>query len=141
MREWCDLNGVDRHAHITKSALWAYLRVLRESDPEKYKKYEVDAIAREAGLEIARLPPYNSHLNPIEMIWAIFKQRVRKANTASLMNKATHLRIMEQLVAEVFATITGEEVGNTRRHCADLWRKYALGPVVHIVEDTEDTDE
>ena len=34
------------------------------------KTYQVDEMAREAGHEVIRLPPYHCHLNPIELLWA-----------------------------------------------------------------------
>jgi hypothetical protein len=141
MREWCTRNNVDHNTYTTKSALWAYLRLLRESEPEKYGKYEVDMIARAAGHEIARLPPYNSHLNPIELVWALFKPRVRKENTKNLLNKKANLSRMETLAAETFDTITNEEIADIWRHTADIWRKYASGPVVHLTNEHEETGE
>ena len=47
----------------------------------KQKKYIVDQLIHEAGHYILRLPPYHSHLNPIELVWAEVKRSVAENNT------------------------------------------------------------
>ncbi len=34
------------------------------------KKYRVDEMAKAAGHEVVRLPPYHCTFNPIELVWA-----------------------------------------------------------------------
>ena len=37
------------------------------------KKFKVDEMAKEAGHEVIRLPPYHCNLSPIELLWAFMK--------------------------------------------------------------------
>ena len=41
--------------------------------PRQRKEYVLDNLAREAGHDVIRLPPYHCDLNPIELIWAQMK--------------------------------------------------------------------
>ena len=46
----------------------------------QFKKYIIDEMANQKGLQILRLPPYHCSLNPIELAWASLKWHVRKLN-------------------------------------------------------------
>ena len=43
--------------------------------------YVIDKIAKAAGHEVVRLPPYHCELHPIEMAWAQVKGYIRVHNT------------------------------------------------------------
>lgn len=54
------------------------LKIVKSNNFEK--TYVIDKLAKEAGHEIIRLPPYYCILNPIELMWSHIKQTVRKSN-------------------------------------------------------------
>ena len=43
-----------------------------------HKGYEIYEIAKEFGINIIYLPPYSPDLNPIEKVWANFKNILRR---------------------------------------------------------------
>ena len=50
-------------------------------------------MARAAGCEVVRLPPYNCELNPIELAWSQVKRHIKDNNrlfTLSAMKDLTH---------------------------------------------------
>ncbi|KAE9544251.1 hypothetical protein AGLY_001430 [Aphis glycines] len=47
----------------------------------QYMSYVVDNMAKDAGHNILRLPPYHCELNPIELAWAMVKGYVKQHNT------------------------------------------------------------
>ena len=63
--------------------------------------YVIDEIAKAAGHEVVRLPPYHCELNPIEMAWAQLKGYIRVHN-----NLHTHIK---ELTFAGFAHVVSEE--------------------------------
>ncbi|CAH4034426.1 unnamed protein product [Pieris brassicae] len=49
------------------------------------KSYVIDEMAKAAGVEVLRLPPYHCELNPIELVWADVKGYVARNNTTFKM--------------------------------------------------------
>lgn len=47
----------------------------------QYMSYVVDNMAKDAGHNVLRLPPYHCELNPIELAWAMVKGYVKQHNT------------------------------------------------------------
>lgn len=46
------------------------------------KMFKIDALLAAKGYTVFRLPPYHPNLNPIEMVWATFKNYVAKKNAS-----------------------------------------------------------
>ena len=65
--------------------------------------YVIDEIAKAAGHEVVRLPPYHCELSPIEMAWAQVKGYIRVYN-----NKFT-LTHVKELTFAGFAHVGSEE--------------------------------
>lgn len=51
----------------------------------QYETYVVDQLARAAGHQVLRLPPYHCELNPIELVWAQVKGFVARENKSFKM--------------------------------------------------------
>jgi len=79
-------------------------------------------------MKFARTPPYHSQLNPIEMIWALLKAKVRPANNkvgiikipnpAQLTKKTRETMI--NLIHKGFNEIS---LGEVRRTIEHVWRE------------------
>lgn len=77
--------------------------------------FEIDKIARDAGHEVLRLPPYHCQFNPIELIWAQVKNEVKKYNS----NQNQTLKRVEDITKSAIHNITAEDwrscIGHTRK--------------------------
>ena len=72
------------------------------------KEYYVDTLMEQHGHEVLRLPPYYCIFNPIELVWATLKQKVRKYNQTPQLSESL-LTTIKDVVTEIAAT--------------DLWKK------------------
>jgi hypothetical protein len=102
--------------------------------------YQIDELARAHGKTVLRLPPYHSHFNPIELIWAQFKRNVRVRNSLLMADKRASLTTIQKMAGDVFEAIPMEHVANTFEHCRKIWQQYVLPDVqvVHIHENVGD---
>lgn len=75
----------------------------------KEKKYELDEIALQMGLEVVRLFPYHCQYNPIELIWALVKGKVTEKNNTF---KMTDIEVNSDLDA-----VTTEDWTKYGEHC------------------------
>jgi hypothetical protein len=87
--------------------------------------YAVDEMAKAAGHEVVRLPPYHCELNPIEMAWAQVKGYIRSHNTLFTL---THVK---QLVHTGFTQVGPENWEKLVKHVQDIvedkfWEEDAL---------------
>lgn len=71
IRSWLEANKVPCGEDWVKAEL---LDILRRMAPEP--TYAIDEIARAAGHEVLRTPPYHPELQPIEMCWGVVKNHV-----------------------------------------------------------------
>ncbi|KAJ4445134.1 hypothetical protein ANN_06935 [Periplaneta americana] len=58
---------------------------------DRFRKYEIDTIAKLAGHIVVRLPPYHCNFSAIELIWAQVKNDVAKHNVTFRLNDVTFL--------------------------------------------------
>ena len=65
MQDWLTAHEIPFPEHALKRELHA---LIRASNPTQ--KYAVDEMAKAAGHEVVRLPPYHCELNPIELAWS-----------------------------------------------------------------------
>lgn len=93
MMEWLDKNSVSYPDRALKRELYEIIRRCRATPV-----YAVDELARVAGHDVLRLPPYHCELNPIELAWAQVKGHVKENN------KTFTLAEVKRLVHEGFET-------------------------------------
>ena len=99
IQEWLRRNDVPFSENARKGECVALVKQqTRNSKP----KYVIDEKTRQAGHTILRLPPYHSHLNPIEMIWTQIKRCVIKNNATGQFVDA------HQLIQETINAVTVE---------------------------------
>ena len=108
----------------------------------KSKIFEIDKIIWQHGHLCERLPPYHSHLNPIEMVWARVKGKVADENTTFKIGD------VQDLTVSAIHTITKEYwekcVDKVIREEAVYWRNDGLGfiqptAVINLM-DSSDSD-
>ena len=75
MQEWLISKGVEYPECALKRELY---QLIRASNPKP--KYVVDEMAKAAGHEVVRLPPYHCELNPIELAWSQVKRYIKENN-------------------------------------------------------------
>lgn len=76
-------------AKMVKFQLWELVKQLKKS--KNFNK--LDRIALEHGHRILRLPPYQCDLNPIELVWAEYKRRVRELNVGQNIEEIKRIAI------------------------------------------------
>ncbi|OAF63781.1 hypothetical protein A3Q56_08514 [Intoshia linei] len=86
---------------------------------ENFIKNNVDTVlekmAKEKRHEVVYSPPYNSDLNPIEIIWAIVKTQVgRQYDTTSNFKK-----VLEKL-QKAFSTLNSQTIDGCIRKCNNI---------------------
>lgn len=86
---------------------------LVNQNKHRFSEYRIDALAKVAGHDIVRLPPYHCEFNPIEMVWSQVKGYIA-AN-----NRSFTLAGVEELLDEAIALVTPE---NWARDCAHVVR-------------------
>ena len=113
IQEWLAQEKVAFDPDMRKVELLELVRPLQHK-----REYVLDNLARDAGHEVIRLPPYHCDLNPIEMIWAQMKAYVRQRNTSG------RLQDVERLLCESQQVIDQELWRNCYRHVMDLQQQY-----------------
>ncbi|CAH4003106.1 unnamed protein product [Pieris brassicae] len=76
----------------------------------QYQSYVIDEMAKAAGVEVLKLPPYHCELNPIELVWADVKGYVARNNTTFYMVD------VKKLLQEGLNSITIEKLQNCISH-------------------------
>ena len=56
-----------------------------------YSDYVINVLAKQAGHEVLRLPPYHYELKPNELMWTHVKKKVAQNNTHFKMNAVNRL--------------------------------------------------
>lgn len=107
---WLQSKNIAHNPNVTVPELLVIVKQHRE----KYRIYELDALAAEMGHEVVRLPPYHCQYNPIELIWAQVKGEIASKNTTFKINDVRSL--LEEALNNV--TITNWE--NSVRHSEKL---------------------
>ena len=72
MHDWLTAKGIE----YPESALKRELSQLILASNPKPPKFVVDEMAKAAGHEVVRLPPYHCKLNPIDLAWSQVKHYV-----------------------------------------------------------------
>ena len=106
------------------------------------KKFTIDKLIEEHGHRCLRLPPYHSHLNPIELVWAKIKGQVAANNTTF---KLSDVKILTHAaLSTIDKTYWDKCEDHVLKEEDDYWRKDGLNfiqPTAVInPEDSSDTD-
>lgn len=127
-------NYVPIHAKYSKKIL---MKIVNEIKGEK--TYATDTFAKEHGHEVLRLPPYYCILNPIELIWAELKKKVRRANTSPNLNAA-----VVDLVRTSASEIGEDSWKNCMEHVIQIENKFVplctVNPLVINLENESETE-
>lgn len=75
IKEWLCTNSIEFPEHALKPELLQIVKSLNRP-----KIYAIDKVIAFHGHTSLRLPPYHSHLNPIELVWARIKHDVADKN-------------------------------------------------------------
>ena len=108
------------------------LTLIRLSKP----KFVRDELAKTAGNEVVRLPPYHCELNPIELCWSQVKGHIKENNS-----KFT-LSFVKELTYEGFKKVGPEQCKRNIRHLknkvedhywiGNLQEEYIEDFVIHV---------
>ncbi|KAJ3655779.1 hypothetical protein Zmor_014892 [Zophobas morio] len=125
-------HGLYFEENYTKAQL---LEVLHTRKFEK--QYKIDAMPRDRGFRVIRLPPYHCIFNPIELIWSQMKNNIRRNNTAPKFSSATI-----NIIREEASKITAETWANCVRHSIkeDQYRARLINPLIINLEESSDDD-
>ena len=120
MKDWLTSNGFQFPEKALKCELYSLI-----VSSNFVTVYVIDEIAKTAGHEVVRLPPYHRELNPIEMAWAQVKGYIRVHNTKFTL---THVK---ELTFAGFAHVESEEWEKLVQHVQNkvedkFWEEDAL---------------
>ena len=73
MQDWLVARGMEFPEGALKRELF---QLIRASNAKP--KYVIDEMAKAAGHEVVRLPPYHCELNPIELAWSQVKWYIKE---------------------------------------------------------------
>jgi transposase len=91
---------------------------------QKTKKFQIDKLIEEHGHRCLRLPPYHSHLNPIELVWAKIKGQVAADNTTF---KLSDVKILTQAaLSNIDKTYWNTCEDHVLKEEEEYWRKDGL---------------
>ncbi|XP_066956251.1 uncharacterized protein [Macrobrachium rosenbergii] len=101
--QWLTENKIPHDPSLMKVELLCLVKLNKHN-----QVFCTDEMALEKGHEVLRLPPYHSHLNPIELIWSQLKSSIRSQNSNA-----------NQTLPRIDAVARGE----TEAINADYWKK------------------
>ena len=98
MQDWLTSHGIEYPERALKRELLSLIK-LRNAKP----KYVIDEMAKAAGHEVVRIPPYHCELNPIELCWSQVKGYIKEHN------KEFALTVVKRLTYEGFNKVGAAE--------------------------------
>ena len=107
----------------------------------KCKSFEIDQIIYKAGHECLRLPPYHSHLNPIELVWAKIKREVADENKTFKLSDVK--RLTETTMKTIDANYWKKCVEHVLKIESEYWSADGLTPntqpttIVNLYESSD----
>ena len=113
---WLKNNNIPFDNKSNKKQLF---KLIKDNAPPT--EYVVDKMIEAAGHLILRLPPYGADLNPIELIWAKWKQLVGKFNFRK--NKPSFIRLMRNSFNKIKENFWAKMVRRTDKIAGDYWIK------------------
>lgn len=122
----------------------AELLELVKTHGKQFQTYVIDDLAKQAGHNILRLPPYHCCLNPIEMAWSQVKGYVANHNTTF------KLADVRGLVDAAFGVVTADKWSDCVQHVVKeeqrMWDLEGIMDtvvdkcVINLGEDSSDSD-
>lgn len=112
MQEWLLKKDFYFEESYTKREL---LEVVASNKPAEVL-YKVDEMAKAAGHDVLRLPPYHCELNPIECVWSEVKRYVASNNST--------FKLKDVEVHKAFENVTAEKWKNYERHIIGEEKKF-----------------
>ena len=109
MQDWLTSHGIEYPERALKREL-LFLIKLSNAKP----KYVIDEMAKAAGHEVVRIPPYHCELNPIELCWSQVKGYIKEHN------KEFTLTAVKRLTYEGFNKVGAAE---RKKHIEPVKRK------------------
>lgn len=109
--KFCEEHGLpdDLIKKATRPVLWKHVQNLLKENPQ----FEIDDLCAKKGVQLLRLPPWHPDLNPIEMIWSLLKEKVRKRNNSVKPKEV--LLLAKQAYAEISPEDWSKRVQHTIR--------------------------
>lgn len=98
IQEWLSAKGIAFENNEVKAELLAKVKNVKYL----YQSYVTDEMAKQAGIEVLRLPPYHCELNPIELVWADVKGYVARNNTTFKMTDVK--KLLEEGLSKIDVT-------------------------------------
>ncbi|XP_043264226.1 uncharacterized protein LOC122404355 [Colletes gigas] len=114
MVKWLTENNITFSFTMRKFQLFD---LVEKSKPQK--SFKIDQIMRLHGHNILRLPPYNCDLNPIELIWAELKRKLRERNISTYTKDE-----LETYTSEAIRGISVTHWSNCCKHIEKLENEY-----------------
>lgn len=114
MMDWLTEHNISYSPLMYKTSLYDLIK----QNKERFREYHIDAILKEHGHSVLRLPPYHPTFNPIENIWSMVKGYVAKRNVS------LNMQGIMSLATERMNTITSEDWENICRHVESEENKY-----------------
>jgi transposase len=101
LKEWLDKNNFVYDKKALKPALWQLVKGHLKTDT----KLAIDELIHQHGHQVLRLPPYHCELNPIEMVWAWVKNKIKICNNTFKTKDVLALtrQVMENVPPELWA--------------------------------------
>ena len=128
IQDWLDKKNINYRGDMIISELLELVEPLRN----QYETKKIDEMAREAGHEVLRTPPYHCELNPIELVWGSGKGHV------AMNNKTFKLQEVEGLIVEGLSKVTPEQWQANENHVItveeDMWNKEHLVDLFHATQ-------
>ncbi|XP_063633868.1 uncharacterized protein LOC134804684 [Cydia splendana] len=114
MMDWLTEHNISYNRLMYKTSLYELIK----QNKERFREYHIDAILKEHGHSVLRLPPYHPTFNPIENIWSMVKGYVAKRNVS------LNMQGIMSLATERMNTITAEDWENICHHVESEENKY-----------------
>lgn len=125
IQDWLD----EKNIPYSKDMIIAELLELVEPQRSHYETKKIDDMAKEAGHEVLRTPPYHCELNPIELVWGSSKHHV------AINNKTFKLKEVEGLMKQGLTQVTPEQWRANENHVMqieeDMWNTEHLVDLFH----------
>jgi transposase len=120
---WLTKNNIQFNEMSLKSELLGIVKKTQHT-----KTFQIDKAIQEHGHRCLRLPPYHSHLNPIELVWAKIKEQV------ATENKTFKLKDIEILTNAAISNIDRDYWKKCENHVLQEEEKYWMNDGLSFIQ-------